>query len=123
MIMERWGKPFIDRRDWPVYNRLLVERGALLVNENVMSAWESDLDRLNRGKYGRPFVFPEVLFMWAALLHVVFDMPYRQIQGYLEKAFPGVKVPCYSTLYNRINGIDFEALFDGLEAKKKKGSS
>lgn len=121
MISERWGEKYVDRRDWPVYNKVLVGRGALLVNSSVLDVWQRDLAEMNLGKYGRPYVFPDALFLWAALLHTVFDMPYRQIQGYLEKSFPGVKVPCYATLYNRINSIDFKGLFDELEVKKKRG--
>jgi hypothetical protein len=121
MIAERWGDKYIDRRNWPCYNRLLVERGSLLVNNSILDLWQSDVDGLNQGKYGHPYEFPEVLFLWGALLHVVFHMPYRQIEGYMKMAFPSIKVPCYATLYNRINSIDFESLFNELDPKKKKG--
>lgn len=109
-------KKFVDKRDWREYNRRLVDRGAFLFDMPVLEHWDRDLERLNRGKmyggtvYGKPFEFPDILFYWAAMQHAILGMPYRQIQGYLEKYFEGtgVRVPDYTTLYKRIRALKFD---------------
>lgn len=107
---------FVDRRDWSKYNQRLVDRGSFLFDISVLGDWDRDLERLNRAKkyggklYSKPFEFPDILFYWAAMQHAVLGMPYRQIQGYLEKYFEGsgVRVPDYTTLYRRIKALKFE---------------
>lgn len=116
----RWGKKYVDNRDWKRCNQKLVDRGAFFLDHDILDKWKSSVGRLNAGKYGRPFEFPDELFYWAAMQHAVMGMPYRQIQGYLEKFFEGtgVKVPDYTTLYKRIRGLDFDL---GFVVKKKSG--
>lgn len=119
VMSERWGKKYVDDRDWKQCNRKLVDRGAFFLDHNILDKWKTSVDRMNAGKYGRPFEFPDELFYWAALQHVVLGMPYRQIQGYLEQFFQGsnIKVPDYTTLFKRIKAMKFD-----LEVTlKKKG--
>ena len=115
----RWGKKFVDVRDWREYNQRLVDRGGFLLDLEVLDRWKQSVDKLNVGKYGRPFEFPDELFYWAAKQHVVLGMPYRQIQGYLERFFRGtsMRVPDYTTLFKRIRDLDFDV--DVVVVKKK----
>lgn len=118
-MSERWGKKYVDDRDWKRCNQKLVDRGAFFLDHKVLDKWKASVDRLNAGKYGRPFQFPDELVYWAALQHVVLGMPYRQIQGYLKLYFQGnnIKVPDYTTLFKRIKAMKFD-----LEVTvKKKG--
>jgi hypothetical protein len=109
----RWGKEFVDGRDWKACNQKLVDRGAFFLDESILENWKDGLDRLNEGKYGRQYVFPDELIYWAALQHVVLGMPYRQIEGYLRKYFEGtgLRVPDYTTLYKRIRALKFDIEF------------
>lgn len=106
----RWGKKYVDRRDWKASNQKLVDRGAFLLDHSILEKWKSGVDRLNMGKYGRQYEFPEELIYWAAMQHVVLGMPYRQIEGYLKTFFKGtgLKVPDYTTLYKRIKALKFD---------------
>jgi hypothetical protein len=118
----RWGKKYVDTRDWKACNQKLVDRGSFLLDHGVLEKWKQGVDGLNEGKYGRPFEFPDELFYWAAMQHVVLGMPYRQIQGYLKQFFRGtsMKVPDYTTLFKRIRELDFDVEVD---VKKKIGRS
>ena len=106
----RWGKKYVDGRDWSACNKKLVDRGAFFLDESILEKWKDGVDRLNRGKYGRQYEFPDELIYWAAMQHVVLGMPYRQIEGYLRKYFEGtgLKVPDYTTLYKRIKALRFD---------------
>lgn len=118
-MSERWGKKYVDDRDWKQCNQKLVDRGTFFLDHSILDKWKTSVDCLNAGKYGRPFEFPDELFYWAALQHVVMGMPYRQIQGYLEQFFhdSNIKVPDYTTLFKRIKAMKFD-----LEVTVKKKS-
>lgn len=93
-----------------MYNQILVDRGAFLLDHSLLEKWKSDLDRMNAGKYGRHYKFLDELIYWAAMQHVFLGMPYRQIQGYLEMFFKdtGVDVPHFTTLHKRIQNLRFD---------------
>lgn len=114
----RWGKKYVDARDWRKCNQRLVDRGAFTMDPGILRSWAGDVEMKNRGKYGRPFLFPDRLFYVAAALHTIFHMPYRQIQGYFEELYKdtGVKVPDYTTFYKRIKDVRFDVF---LTDKKK----
>lgn len=112
---------YVDKRDWKTYNQKLVDRGAFLLDETILEKWKSNLNRLNEGKYGRHYKFPDELIYWAAMQHVIMGMPYRQIEGYLKQYFEGtgLEVPHYTTIHKRIRNLklDIEVAF------KKSGIS
>ena len=109
-MLSRWGKKYVDNRDWKTYNQKLVDRGSFILDQRILEKWKTSLDRMNNGKYGRHYEFPDELIYWAALQHIILNMPYRQITGFLETYFKdtGLEVPHYSTLYKRIKAMKFE---------------
>ncbi len=109
-LMSRWGKKYVDGRDWKLSNQKLVDRGSFFLDRSILEKWKDGVDRLNEGKYGRQYEFPDELIYWAAMQHVVLGMPYRQIEGYLRKYFEGtgLKMPDYTTLYKRIKALKFD---------------
>lgn len=109
-MVERWGKKYVDKRDWKLYNQKLVDRGVFLLDHSLLERWKVNLDRLNEGKFGRHYKFPDELIYWAAMQHVLLGMPYRQIQGYLEMFFrdTGLCVPHFTTLHKRIQNLKFD---------------
>lgn len=78
--MASWSKKSVDRRDWRACNQKLVDRGAFFLDHSIIEKWTGGVDRLNERKYGRLYEFPDELFYWAAMQHVVMGTPYRQIE-------------------------------------------
>ena len=58
---ERWERPYPDTRDWSIYNECLVKRGEFYLSLDFTDRWSEDLSRMNAGKRGRPFQYPESL--------------------------------------------------------------
>ncbi len=65
---------------------------------------------MNAGKCGRPFQYPESFIEWMARIHTFLQMPYCQMEGFVRRlaAFiPGLKAADYTTLFRRIQRLDF----------------
>ena len=58
---ERWGRPYIDDRDWSIYNEQLVKRGEFYLCLDFIDQWDDELAQMNAGKPGWPFQYPAVL--------------------------------------------------------------
>lgn len=107
--IRRWGKEYVDRRDWKEYNEPLVRRGEVLLDFDLLDEWSSELKKANRGKEGAPFRYPEPFMRLLAYLHVLFHLPYRQEKGFvrsLSRYVGGLRVPAYSTIWERTNELD-----------------
>jgi hypothetical protein len=68
-------------RDWKEYNEHLVQRGEILLAVESLSGWQEELREMNQGKNGRPFRYPHSLILFLGTLRVVFNLPYRQLEG------------------------------------------
>ena len=82
---ERWGRPYIDNRDWSIYNERLVERGEFYLSIDFIDQWDDQLSQMNAGKRGRPFLYPEGFIEWMARIRALLQMPYRQMEGFVRK--------------------------------------
>lgn len=114
--IRRWGKEYVDKRDWKEYNESLVRRGEVLLDFELLGEWNLELRKMNRGKEGAPFRYPEPFMRLLAYLHVLFHLPYRQEKGFvrsLSKYVPGLQVPTYSTIWERTNALTME--LDGVK--------
>ena len=103
--LERWGKPYRDTRDWREYNEQLVKRETLYLSLEFVEQWDQLVGDLNRGKRGHPFHYPGQFIAWMACVHSIFQMPYRQMEGFtiaLSKVLPGLQSADYTTLFRRI---------------------
>ena len=103
--LKRWGKPYKDTRNWSEYNEQLVKRGTLYLSLEFVEQWDQVVNDLNRGKRGHPFTYPGQFIEWMACIHSIFQMPYRQMEGFttaLSKILPGMQSADYSTLFRRI---------------------
>jgi hypothetical protein len=106
---ERWGRPYPDTRDWSIYNEYLVQRGECYLSLDFLDRWDEELSRMNAGKRGRPFQYPESFIAWVTDLHALLQMPYRQMEGFVRRlaAFlPDLKSADYTTLFRRIQRRD-----------------
>ena len=100
MKKKRWGKKFIDKRDWPSYNEKLVVRGEIYVSLDFLKSWDKDVRKLNKHKVGAPFWYPTSMMMFLAYLHLLLNIDYRGLEGFLRglSKFVSFDVPDYSTI-------------------------
>ena len=93
--------------DWPSYNRSLVRRGEILFSYDFLDTWGYELDRMNEGKKGKPFVFPNSFILIIGYIRYSFHLPYRQTEGIIKatgKRLPS-KSPSYGHICKRINRL------------------
>mgnify|MGYP000590058799 FL=1 len=106
---ERWGRPYPDTRDWSIYHERLVKRGEFYLSLDFIDRWDELLARMNAGKRGRPYQYPEPFIAWMACVHVFLQMPYRQMEGFVRKLatfIPGLTAADSTTLFRRIQRPD-----------------
>ena len=110
---KRWGSKYIDNRNWHIYTRQLIRRGELYISLDFIDTWDKELIKMNRGKVGGKFLYPDKFVRWAALVYQVMDMPYRTLQGFIQKLsqyIPGLKPAYYTTLYRRIRDAKIDLI-------------
>lgn len=66
-------------RDWREYNEKLVRRGELLIALDFLASWDEELKRMNEGKRGKPFRFPQSFIVFMAYVHRA--CPFSPIQA------------------------------------------
>ncbi|MBA3978515.1 MAG: transposase, partial [Nitrosopumilus sp.] len=70
--------------DWPSYNRSLVRRGEILFSYDVLDTWDYELQRMNKNKMGKPFIFPNSFILAIGYVRYSFHLPYRQTEGIIK---------------------------------------
>jgi len=91
-------------RNWPEYNEDLVKRGEIYLTFDFLESWERDLEELNRGKRGRKFAYPWSFIELLMMIHVIFRLPYRQLEGFLRELselIPEIKPTDYTNIWRR----------------------
>ena len=107
---KRWGKKFIDKRDWPVYNEELVKIGEYMLDMDWVEGWDDELALMNAGKVGARFRFPKSLIELQSVWHAK-SYPFRSIEGITRDLCRIGQVPNYndySTVNRRMNQLDYE---------------
>ena len=77
---------------------------------DFMETWDTEIQSMNEGKRGRPFIFPQSLMAFLDFLHVAF-LPYRQMEGFLKKLsqyIPQLRAADYSTICKRMHDLNSE---------------
>jgi hypothetical protein len=93
--------------EWPSYNRSLVRRGEILFSYDFLDTWDSELERMNENKKGRPFTFPNSFIVAIGYVRYSFHLPYRQTEGIIKatgKRLPSN--PSYGHICKRINKLN-----------------
>lgn len=106
---KRWGKKFIDRRDWRAYNEELVKVGEYLLDLDWVEGWDNDLTLMNAGKVGARYKFPKSLIELQAIWHAK-NFPFRTIEGMTRDLCKIGQLPDYndySTTNRRMNQLDY----------------
>jgi hypothetical protein len=96
---KRWGAKFVDKRNWPAYNRQLIKRGEYLLELKWVKSWPKELKEMNTGKVGRPYEFPESLIKLQAVWHVK-QISFRSIEGVTRQLFSLSALPAFNTYTN-----------------------
>jgi len=98
-------------RDWRQVNGGLVKRGEILLDPRILDRWDSELERMNAGKEGGRYVYPEIFVRLLGYVHLLFHLPYRQTEGFLKalRRFDSrIQAPDYSTIDRRVNRLDLK---------------
>ena len=106
---QRWGKKFIDKRIWPVYNEELVQFGEYMLDLDWVESWDDELSVMNEGKICAPYRFPKSLIELQTVWHVK-SFPFRSIEGMTRDLCRIGQLPDYnnySTTNRRMNQLDY----------------
>ena len=86
-----------------------MKRGEILLDLRILDRWDSELEKMNKGKEGEQYVYPEIFIRFLGYIHVLFHLPYRQTEGLLKalRRFDSrIQAPDYSTIDRRVNRLD-----------------
>ena len=106
-IGKRWGKKYVDTRDWQKNDQKLVKRGEYLLDLDFVRKWDQELAEMNLNKVGAPYRFPNSLIQLQAVWHAK-NTPYRMSEGRTVKLVEMSRLPefnDYSTIDRRINSM------------------
>jgi hypothetical protein len=96
--------------NWPRYNKSLVRRGEVVLDFDVIDNWNNELDKMNGGKEGASYRYPESFVQLLGYMRAYFHLPYRQTEG-VVRAHAGKEIPSipdYSTINRRVNKLDIK---------------
>jgi hypothetical protein len=101
-------------RNWKNYNESLVKRGEILLDFDVIDNWDSELEKMNEGKEGRKFVYPDSFIKLLGYMRAYFHLPYRQTEGVVREHASNTlpSIPDYSNISRRINRLDIKISLD-----------
>ncbi len=88
-------------RSWKEYDEVFVKRGEILLDMDFIDSWPGELSRMNYGKTGKPFEYPESFLAMLAVVHA-YLLPYRKLEGFtraLTKHVGGLDASDYTRLH------------------------
>lgn len=92
-----------------------MKRGEFYLPLEFIDHWDIHLARMNAGKRGHPFQYPDLFMQWMACIHLFPQMPYRQMEGFTRKLslfIPGLRSADYTTLFRRIKELNLSLNVD-----------
>ena len=112
-------RKYTDNRNWSKYNEELIMRGYFYFNPEFLSKWNEEIEQMNAGKVGEPYLYPESMIKFLAVLHCKFD--FRGLEGFMrwlsetyKYKFPTISYSQISRRYNALN-IDFKILEEDMK--------
>ena len=96
--------------NWPRYNKSMVRRGEVVLDFDVIKNWDNELDKINDGKEGALYRYPDSFVQLLGYMRAYFHLPYRQTEG-VVRAHAGKEIPSipdYSTINRRINKLNIK---------------
>jgi hypothetical protein len=110
---KKWGKKFKDKRNWKIYHEELITRGEFFIDLNFLGNWEDELSEMNKGKVGKPYEYPDSLFVWISPIYTFLDS--RKVEGFmckLSEYIPRMKACDHSTIVERLNKLELSVKVD-----------
>ena len=104
---KRWGKEVKYIRDWKKTNEIYVKRGEYLLDFEWVQGWNMELEKMNNGKRGAPYQFPESLIKLQSVWTQFHS--YRATEGLTRMVMKFSQLPeynDYSTICRRVNKIE-----------------
>ena len=112
-------REYKDKRNWKEYNEELIERGYFYFNPRFLDKWNEEINQMNTGKVGEPYLYPESRINFLAVLHCKFD--FRTLEGFMrwlsktyKYSFPIISYSQISRRYNALE-IDFKILEEDMK--------
>jgi len=103
-----------DYRYWKDINRRLVNRGKeiTLFLDIKDTDFEEELSKMNKGKRGSPYEYPNTLIYAGMVIKCLQHKAYRQLQGYIEDLarFLHIPKPDFRTFWWRTNKMEKEGV-------------
>ena len=99
---------YVDSRNWREVNAQLVRRGEFYLDLECVKNWQKELKQMNRKKSGAPYKYPNSFILFASVIYSFLHMPYRQLEGFIDKLgtyVPGLIAADYTTLHRRISKL------------------
>ena len=101
-----------------ITTNLLVKRGEVLLDFDVIDNWDNELEEMNENKKGRKFVYPDSFIKLLGCMRAYFHLPYRQTEGvereHASNTLPSI--PDYSNISRRINRLDIKISDDVIKS-------
>lgn len=117
MIKKR--REFVDKRDWKETNEKYIMRGYFYFNPEFLLTWNEEIKQMNAGKIGEPYLYPESMIKFLAVLHCKFD--FRALEGFMrwlsenyKYKFPAISYTQISRRYNTLE-VDFKILEEDMK--------
>jgi hypothetical protein len=94
--------------NWKGYNDSLLRRGKILLDFDVIDNGHVELEKINRNKEGRKFVYPDCFIRLLGYVRAYFHLPYRQTEGVVKEHGHIIlpSIPDYRNISRRINRLD-----------------
>ena len=73
--------------NWHSYNESLVRRGEVMLDFDTIDGWENELERMNDGKKGAQYHYPDSFVQLLGHMRAYFHLPYRQTEA-CQKRIP-----------------------------------
>ena len=96
--------------NWTSYNESLVRRGEVILDFDIIDGWYVELERMNEGKRGATYGYPNSFVQLLGYVKAYFHLPYRQTEG-VVRAHAANKIPSipdYSTINRHVNKLDIK---------------
>jgi len=99
-------RKYKDNRDWPKTNEMYVIRGKFFLDFSFADNWDTELVRMNKGKRGGQYLYPNSFMEYLAVWHQWVD--YRGLEGISRCLVELEIIPYYedfSTAWHRIHNF------------------
>lgn len=111
---------YIDSRNWKETNKKYIMQGYFYFNPAFLLVWNEEIKKMNAGKVGEPYLYPESMIKFLAVLHCK-GFNYRALEGFMKWLSETYKyqfpVISYSQICRRVNAleVDFKILEEDMK--------